>query len=460
MTKDGDAKKGPLTLTSLEIENFKRIKVALLELEQGGKLVHLRGDNEAGKSSVLDAIHGLVGGKDALPPVPINKGAKRARITGKFAPDGLVVERVITEKGTTVQVRSADGAKYSTPQAILDGWLGPLRFDPGGFITKKPAEQIEILRSAAKLNFTELDAKREALYGQRTTVNNNGKATLSRHDAIKVVPDAKRVDVAEVLERQRELLASKDRRLAMMARAESARMDVRRTEEKFQLAEADVRRAEVALDEARAKLADRQKTLDAHRALLLDARTLQSTTEEDASGCVDVQPELEAVAAQLASAESANKAVDAAEAKATLAKELEDLRAQSAALTEQIKAVDKEKADMLAAAKLPVDGLGFTDDGVTLNGLPFEQASQAKKILVAFALWLAEHPRLGVVPIPNASLLGKGALEAVARMAAEHGVQVFLEVVGDGDVGIVFEDGEVVKVDGKPVDKTGEEKAK
>lgn len=445
-----DTKK-PLTLVSLEIDGFKRLKMVRLQLEPGGNLVRLLGDNEAGKSSVLDAIHGLVGGKDALPPVPINKGAKRARITGKFAPDGMVVERVITEKGTTVQVRNADGAKYGTPQAILDGWLGPLRFDPGSFISKKTAEQVEILRSAAKLNFADLDARRKALYDQRTSVNNDGKATLARHDAIKVVPDAKRVDVAEVLERQKELLAKREERAAAKRLHDSKAQGERHASEAVRLAEAQVEAAEAALDGARVKLQEAQR---AHQVAVGESEA----AAEDARQLPDVQPDLDAVGVQLSSAESANKAVDAAEAKATLAKELEDLRAQSAALTEQIKAVDKEKADMLAAAKLPVDGLGFTDDGVTLNGLPFEQASQAKKILVAFALWLAEHPRLGVVPIPNASLLGKGALEAVARMAAEHGVQVFLEVVGDGDVGIVFEDGEIVKVDGKPV--AGKESAK
>lgn len=450
---DGDATKGPLTLVSLEIDGFKRLKMVRLQLEPGGNLVRLRGDNEAGKSSVLDAIHALVGGKGALPPEPIRKGEARARILGEFAPDGLIVERVITPKGTTVQVRSADGAKYGTPQAILDSLMGPkLRFDPGTFITMERAKQIEVLRSAAKLDFVALDAKRSGLYDERTRVNNEGKAKRARHDAMPASTGVERVDVSKALERQRELLAAKDLRLEMLARKEAASKDARIAAEKCKASEADVRRAEVALDEARARLADRRKDYDYHLSFLLEAQNKQRHTEDCVSECVDVQPELDAVAAQIAGAEAVNRSVEASEAKAVLAKELDELREKSAKLSEQIEAVDKEKADMLAAAKLPVDGLGFTDDGVTLDGLPFEQASQAKKILVAFALWLAEHPRLGVVPIPNASLLGKGALEAVARMAAEHGVQVFLEVVGDGDVGIVFEDGEVVKVDGKPVD--------
>ncbi|NGZ99664.1 hypothetical protein G5V59_02720 [Nocardioides sp. W3-2-3] len=67
------------------------------------------------------------------------------------------------------------------------------------------------------------------------------------------------------------------------------------------------------------------------------------------------------------------------------------------------------KADALAKATFPVDGLGFDDDGVTYQGVPFAQASSAEQIRVSLAMAMSLNPQSAGHPDPR-------------RVAARRGV--------------------------------------
>ena len=114
------------------------------------------------------------------------------------------------------------------------------------------------------------------------------------------------------------------------------------------------------------------------------------------------------------------------------------------ALTHSIDAIDRQKADALAAAQMPVDGLGFDDGGVTFGGVPFAQASSAEQIRVSLAMAMALNPTLRVVRICDGSLLDADSMAAIRAAAEAADVQVFVEMVGDGGgdpAAVVIEDG-------------------
>jgi hypothetical protein len=94
-----------------------------------------------------------------------------------------------------------------------------------------------------------------------------------------------------------------------------------------------------------------------------------------------------------------------------LAKERDDL-------TKVIETIDARKAEILGAAKLPVDGLSIDDEGITLNSVPFAQASGAERLRVALGLAIAASPELGDVWIRDGALLDEESLELVAKHAA------------------------------------------
>jgi hypothetical protein len=99
---------------------------------------------------------------------------------------------------------------------------------------------------------------------------------------------------------------------------------------------------------------------------------------------------------------------EAAETVAKLAKERDDL-------TKVIETIDARKAEILGAAKLPVDGLSIDDEGITLNGVPFVQASGAERLRVALGLAIAASPALGDVWIRDGALLDEESLELVEQ---------------------------------------------
>jgi len=111
----------PRKLISIAIENFKRLEVAYLEFPDG--VTEITGANGNGKSSVLDAITALLTGKGGVPPDAIHHGKEFARIQGSLG--DLIVTLDVTKgangkQETKLKVESTDGARYGSPQAILD----------------------------------------------------------------------------------------------------------------------------------------------------------------------------------------------------------------------------------------------------------------------------------------------------------------------------------------------------
>ena len=100
--------------------------------------------------------------------------------------------------------------------------------------------------------------------------------------------------------------------------------------------------------------------------------------------------------------------------------------------------------EAIAAAKMPVAGLGFGDGVVTYNDIPFDQASSAEQLRVSLAIAMAANPKLRVIRIEDGSLLDEDSLAQIAAMAKDHDYQVWIErVETSGKVGFVIEDGHV-----------------
>ena len=71
----------PLTIVSLDITDFARIKAVHIKPNSSGAVV-ISGRNAQGKSSVLDAIAQLINGSRHKVPLPVRMGADEANIVG------------------------------------------------------------------------------------------------------------------------------------------------------------------------------------------------------------------------------------------------------------------------------------------------------------------------------------------------------------------------------------------
>lgn len=407
----------------LEAENFKRLRAVTIEPD--GNVVVIAGRNAAGKSSTLDAIWAALGGGAAAKatPRPIRDGADEASVTLDLG-DLKVTRRWAGEK-TTLKVESADGARYGSPQQMLDGLVGRLSFDPLAFAQQDERSQLETLLSLVELPFDPklLDGQRRALYEDRTIIGREVK-TLEGH-------------LAGLPEVDGDVPTEEVNASDLIEQAQTAQMAVIHRQD-----------AERRRTNAQARVAELRK-------LFAEAKA-----ELDAAGdAIDALPEpvdVEEITAQLAQVDEINRAVRATAERRRIASLLEAKRGEYETHTEKIALLDQEKADAVAAAKMPIDELGFTDDGVTYRGVPFKQCSAAEQLRVSIAMAMALNPKVRVIRITDGSLLDSDNLRLIEEMAADRDFQVWIERVDEsGRVGVLIEDGSVVSVNGEPVTEAG-----
>ena len=95
-------------INSLEIENVKRIKAVKLEPSANG-LTIIGGNNNQGKTSVLDAIAWALGGDKYKPTAAARDGAYTDPILHVELSNGLIVER--KGKNSSLKVIDPNGNK-------------------------------------------------------------------------------------------------------------------------------------------------------------------------------------------------------------------------------------------------------------------------------------------------------------------------------------------------------------
>lgn len=409
-----------MKIIQFSAENVKRLKA--VEITPDGTMQVITGKNAAGKSSVLDAIWLALGGGAALKATtkPIRKGEERAKV--RLDLGDLVVTRSWTASGTVLKVENAEGAKYGSPQGVLDALVGRLSFDPLEFTRLAPRAQV-----AALLDLVDLDIDLEAIaterqraYQERTEIGRDIKILegnlAALGEQVGEVPETE-VSVSELARAFGDAnakyadLAQADR---VVTTAQEAHV---KTQAQLRAAQADASAAETAL-------------LDAKGAL--------------AALVVAPLPDLNEIQTQMDNAEATNAAVRRNGERRNVTRALGQARETSDGYTAAISKIDADKAAALSAAKFPVEGLTFDEDGVIYQGVPFSQASAAEQIRVSLGMAMALNPKLRVIRINDGSLLDADGMEQVAKMAAEHDYQVWVERVSDGSgVGVVIEDGQV-----------------
>lgn len=432
-------------IISLTAENVKRLQC--VEIKPSGELVVIAGENGAGKSSVLDSIMYALGGAGTFSKQPVRKGEDKAKITldlGEFT-----VTRTITAAGGgSLSVMNKEGAKYPSPQAILDRLMGSLSFDPLEFSRKKSEEQGEVLRAIAGLDFTADDQEMEKIFNERTLVNRDVKSLDARIAALPApragIP-AEETSAADVLARQQKAMehnAENQKKVNALAEARRA-VTASEKEQKDNNAEIGRLKDEIAnlqnmfkLSESRGETLSQE--LDGSRELSLKLDHIVSELKDEP---------LDVFQTELTQIEETNKAVRQQKERTKLVTDHKEKKEHSEKLSKDIEDIEKRKIRKAKDAKYPIDGLAVATDGsVMFKDLPFEQASSAEQLRASVAIGLALNPKLRVLLIRDGSLLDKKSWALLSDLAKEADAQVWIEKVGtEGQVSVIIEDG-MVKV--------------
>lgn len=459
-----------MKIVRLTAENIKKLRA--VEITPAGEIVSISGKNGAGKTSVLDSIWWALAGTKTIQGQPIRKGESKARI--KLDLGELIVERKFSEHGSTLTVESADGARFPSPQSMLDKLLGELSFDPLAFARMEPRKQFDELRRVAKveIDIDKLNALNTSDYDKRTDINRDAKAKRAQIDGITIPAEVKGdpVDEAALVdaiqkagETNADIETRKGRRDAAQGAIARLKTDaVNMTTQAGRVrAEADAahKAAGVAAQEAydrAVKAASEALTKALNEASKWELASKAATEEAAAfekklAGAPELPKpvDVSGLRQKLDAAKQTNAAIvtrkTMVERKAALIKEATELEARSKALTEGMDARERAKADAIKGAAMPVPGLGFGDGEVTYNGIPFEQASSAEQLRVSMGIAIAANPKLRVIRITDGSLLDEDSMATIAAMAKDSDYQVWVEVVdSSGKLGVVIDDGAVV----------------
>lgn len=414
-----------MKIIKLQAENFKRL--VAVEIAPDGNMVQITGKNGNGKSSVLDAIWAALAGNSAAPIMPIRAGEDQARIVLDLGE--IVVTRIFRQgKTSSLTVENAEGSKISSPQAMLDGLLGQLSFDPLAFERMSPKDQFNALRKFVPgIDFEAIDAQNKADYAARAEFNKKAKESKTLAASI-VVP----LGIPAVPVDEKKLIDD-------MQAAGTFNADIEKRRANRANLKANIEKNLKAVKEIEATL----KALNENKAQI-EKETESMQSRLDSAGPLPELKDVTALRVAIDSAKDINRQVALREEKAeheAMAKELEEC---ADALTKAMKDREASKIAAIAAAKLPIENIGFGDGIILMNGVPFSQASDAERLRASIAIAMASNSKLRVVRVRDGSLLDDDSMKLLAEMADKNDMQVWIERVdSSGKIGFVLEDGHI-----------------
>lgn len=423
----------PMKITLIEINDFKRLRTVTIEPGERN-LILIAGKNTQGKSSLLGAMDAALGGKKEVPEQPIRHGATGASIRMVFDDGALIVRRKFTPKGTSIEVTS-DGMVVKSPQKMLDLLRGARFIDPMEFSRLPAKQKREVMLGCVELSI-DLDKNIEAervSYNLRRDTNRDIKKLESKVSIAPAKPLADVEDPAVLQENLNEMHR-------MRSKGIEATSEIGLLDQKLETAKRKKKLCQEALAKARNELKEASDYLE----LEIDSADSKFDELRTIIDKVPIQEEIDAAQLKILNFMETGDAAAKYKAWEGECKELEALRKESDKHSRAIKTIQDGRTQALEDAEMPIPGLSFGEDGLQLNGAPFEQASGAERLRASIAIAWALKPELQDIWVQDGALLDEDSLAIVKKFAEDNGLCVWLERVGESDEeAIIMVDGEV-----------------
>lgn len=410
-----------MKINKLEIENVKRVKAVKLEPTANG-LTIIGGDNNQGKTSVLDSIAWALGGDRYRPSGAQREGSAIPPTLHIVMSNGLVVER----KGKNSDLKVTDPTGKKGGQQLLNEFVEQLAIDLPKFMESSSQDKARTLLQIIGVGdrLAELERKEKELYDQRLAIGRiaDQKAKFAKEQPY--YPDAPKdiVSPMELIRQQQEILARNGENQRKRDKADRFRQSVA-----FMQREVESLQAQLA--KKKEELAEEEASLNV---AVMDAQDLQdeSTAELEAS---------------IADIDEVNRKVRANLDKDKAEEDALAYRNQYNGLTAEISQARKDKIDLLQSAELPLPGLSVDEGELMYNGQKWDCMSGSDRLKVATAIVRKLNPKCGFVLIDKLEQFDLNTLNEFGQWLQAEGLQVIATRVSTGEeCSIVIEDGYVV----------------
>lgn len=423
-----------IKINKLEIENVKRIKAVKIEPTSNG-LTIVGGNNNQGKTSVLDSIAWALGGEKYRPSQAQREGSTIPPTLHIVMNNGLVVER----KGKNSSLKVTDPTGNKAGQQLLNEFVEQLALDLPKFMESSGKEKAQILLRIIGVGdqLEVLDRKEKELYNNRLSIGQIADRKKKFADEQPYYPEAPKelISPSELIRQQQEILArngENQRKREQVEKYKSSVFFIRQSVDSMR----------EQLEQEEQKLKEAEENL---RIAQMNASDLQdeSTAELEAS---------------LADIEEINRKVRANMDKDKAEDEALDYKNQYNALTTEIDKTRKAKTELLQSAELPLPELSVKDGELIYKGQQWDNMSGSDRLKVSTAIVRKLNPKCGFVLLDKLEQMDLNTLQEFGQWLEQEGLQaIATRVSTGGECSIIIEDGYVKEPDPAPQPKTWKE---
>lgn len=403
-----------MKINKLEIENVKRIKAVKVEPKANGLTV-IGGNNNQGKTSVLDSIAWALGGERYKPSQATREGSVIPPTLHIVMNNGLVVER--KGKNSALKVTDSNGQKAG--QQLLNEFVEQLALDLPKFMEASGAEKAKILLQIIGVGpqLTQLEQQEKELYQERLYI---GRTADQKEKFAKEQPyytDAPKdlISASELIYQQQEILARNGENQRKREQLHQLEQKYQRINEQMSTLLTEQKQVENDLDIAR------KSALDLH----------DESTEE--------------LEQNISNIEEINRKVRANLDKEKAEDDAKTYRDQYNSLTKDLEDVRDKKAELLNAAELPLPELSVKEGELIYKGQKWDNMSGSDRLKVSTAIVRKLNPNCGFVLLDKLEQMDMKSLQEFGEWLEAEGLQAIATRVSTGDeCSIIIEDGYVV----------------
>lgn len=402
-----------MKINRLEIENVKRIKAVNVEPKESG-LTIIGGNNNQGKTSVLDAIAWALGGDKYRPSQASREGSVLPPNLHIVMNNGLVVER--KGKNSALKVTDPNGQKAG--QQLLNEFVEQLALDLPKFMESSGQEKartlLQIIGVGDQLAILEKEEKE--LYNERTYVGRTADQKEKFAKEQPYFPDAPKdlVSPSELIKQQQDILARNGEN-------QRKRENLHNIEQKYQ-------KINEQLEELLRQQREVESDLEAARKSAADLHD-ESTSELENS---------------ISNIEEINRKVRANLDKEKAEDDARGYRDQYNELTKKIGDIRERKAQLLDSAELPLPELSVKEGDLIYKGQKWDNMSGSDRLKVSTAIVRKLNPNCGFVLLDKLEQMDMETLRDFGQWLESEGLQAIATRVSTGDeCSIIIEDGYV-----------------
>lgn len=423
-----------IKINKLEIENVKRIKAVKIEPTANG-LTLVGGNNNQGKTSVLDSIAWALGGEKYRPSKAQRDGSTIPPTLHIVMSNGLIVER----KGKNSSLKVTDPRGNKGGQQLLNEFVEQLALDLPKFMESSGKEKaqtlLKIIGVGDQLDI--LDRKEKELYNNRLAIGQIADRKKKFADEQPYYPDAPKelISPSDLIKQQQEILARNGENQRKREQVETIQKQL------------DILREQI--EEKKQQLTELNEKYEHTFHDLAIARTSAKNLQDESTA------ELEA---SLANIEEINRKVRANMDKDKAEDDALDYKNQYNALTIEIDKTRKEKTDLLQSAELPLPELSVKDGELIYKGQQWDNMSGSDRLKVSTAIVRKLNPKCGFVLMDKLEQMDLDTLQEFGQWLEQEGLQAIATRVSTGDeCSIIIEDGYVKDEEPAPQQKAWKE---